>query len=99
MSASRGVADSERVYVVDRIEGDAAVLVPDEDALPDQDVPVASLRQRPSEGDVLRVPVRDGAPVWKDALADPQLRAERMAAAQRRLDRLAKRDPGGDVAL
>ena len=68
-------------------------------ALPDEDVSVATFAQRPTEGDVLRVPLRDGAPVWEEALADPQLRAERLAAAQHRLDRLAKRDPGGDLAL
>lgn len=99
MSDCRGCADSERLYVVDRIERDAAVLVPDDHALPDEDVSIATFAQRPTEGDVLRVPLRDGAPVWKDALADPQLRADRLAAAQRRLDRLAKRDPGGDLAL
>ena len=58
-------------------------------ALPDEDVSVATFAQRPTEGDVLRVPLRDGAPVWEEALADPQLRAGRLAAAQRRLDRLA----------
>ena len=99
MSGMRGGACSGRVYVVDRIEGSVAVLVPDDDAFPDEDVPVAVLRVRPSEGDVLRVPLRGDAPVWAEAVADPQLRAERLAAARRRLERLAKRDPGGDVAL
>lgn len=99
MSGAPGNADSMRVYVVDRIAEGVAVLVPDDEALPDEDVSVAVLPRRPSEGDVLRVPVRDDALVWTEAVVDPQLRAERMAAAQRRLERLAKRDPGGDVTL
>ncbi len=89
----------DRLYVVDRIAGDVAVLVPDDDTFPDEDVSIAALPSRPSEGDVLRVPVRDGAPVWQAATADPRSRAERLSAADRRLERLAKRDPGGDVAL
>lgn len=92
-------AISERVYVVDRISGGVAVLVPDDDTLPDEDVAVAALPPRLSEGAALRVPVHGSTPVWHEAAADPQLRAEREKAARRRLERLAKRDPGGDVVL
>lgn len=93
-------AESERTYVVDRIEDGVAVLIPDDEAFAPEDVPVQKLGLPVSEGDVVRVPVRaDGSPAWKDVLADPDERAERIEQAEARLGRLRERDPGGDVVL
>ena len=89
-----------RIYVVDRIEGDReriAVLIPD-GGRPVQ-VPVAQLPRGCAEGDVLRVPVRGGQPVWGEAVRDAAERDRRLAAAGELLKKLRRRDPGGDVVL
>lgn len=90
----------ERTYVVDRIEGGVAAMIPDDEVFAPEDVLVRRLGCRVSEGDVVRVPVRaDGSLAWNDARADPRRRAERIEQAEARLERLKKRDPGGDVIL
>ncbi len=90
----------ERTYVVDRIESGVAAMIPDDEAFAPEDVLVRRLGYRVAEGDVVRVPVgADGSLVWSDATADPQQRAERIKEAEARLERLRKRDPGGDVIL
>lgn len=89
-----------RIYVVDRIENGVAVLIPDDEAFACEDMPVRKLGRRVSEGDVVRVPVRaDGSPAWKDVWVDSDQRVERIEQAEARLERLRKRDPGGDVVL
>lgn len=93
-------AASNRIYVVDRIEGDGerlAVLVPDQGAT--VEVPVRQLPRGCTEGDVLRVPVRGGGPVWGEAVQDAAEKARRLAAARERLGKLRGRDFGGDVVL
>ena len=93
----------ESVYVVDRIEGDRVVLVPDDGSVagpnPEQALPRAQLPPV-SEGDVLRVKAkRDGSPDWGSATVDSSLREERLREAEARLVRLRRRDPGGDITL
>ena len=94
------MSDAERIYVIDRFEGPVAVLVPDVEHLPDENVPRSSLPPSASEGDVIRVPLSaEGTPSWYAAAIDPELRRVRLEEARERLDRLKKRDPGGDIAL
>ena len=93
----------ETIFVVDRIEGDRIVLVPD-DPSPSETDPQLVLRryQLPpvAEGDVLRVrSTPDGRPDWSSATVDPVLREERLRDAEARLARLRRRDPGGDISL
>lgn len=89
---------TERVYVLDRIEGATAVLVDDAGAT--LDVPVRSLPSGVREGAVLRVSLRaDGAPDWSTARVDHAEAARRRAEGEERLKRLRKRDPGGDIKL
>lgn len=90
---------SERVYVVDRIEGGVVVLVPEDDAFPDEEVSADDLGPAVSEGDVVRATVSEGVLGWRDAVLDPLLKAERLKRAEDRLRRLRKRDPGGDIVL
>jgi hypothetical protein len=93
-------ADAHRIYVVDRIEGDGerlAVLVPDQGST--VEVPVRQLPRGSAEGDVLRVPVREGGPVWGEAKRDAAEKARRVAAARERLGKLRRGDPRGDVVL
>lgn len=94
------MSDAERIYAIDRFEGPVAVLVPDAGHLPDENVPRSSLPAGASAGDVLRVPPSAaGTPDWRAAAIDPELRRARLEEARDRLDRLGKRDPGGDIAL
>jgi hypothetical protein len=90
---------SERIWVVDRVEGDVAVLVED-DTRARREVLRRTLPQGLREGDVLRVPVdANGEPAWADATADEHLRNERLDEARAAQGRLRRRDRGGDVTL
>ena len=88
----------ESVWVVDRIESDVAILIADRDGR-QADVPVAGLPAGVAEGTVLRVPEADGRPVWSEAVADEEARQARLREAEEVLQRLRRRDPGGDVVL
>ncbi|MXW17602.1 MAG: DUF3006 domain-containing protein [Gemmatimonadetes bacterium] len=86
------------IWVVDRFEGRLAVLVADDDER-QVHVPVAKLPAGTRAGAVLRVPHADGEPRWEAATVDEELRQARLREAEVTLDRLRRRDPGGDVAL
>ena len=88
------------VWVVDRIEGAVAVMVRDGDERR-EDVSLALLSgsEGIAEGTVLRVPEADGRPVWSEAVADEEARQARLREAEEVLQRLRRRDPGGDVVL
>ncbi|MBI2072103.1 MAG: DUF3006 domain-containing protein [Gemmatimonadetes bacterium] len=89
---------TERLYTVDRIEGASAVLVDDAGAT--ATVPNRALPAGAAEGTVLRVPVKaNGQPAWEAARVDPAETARRRAEAEDRIQRLKKRDPGGDIRL
>jgi len=96
--SARKASRSAAWYAVDRLAGRFAVLIGD-DGRPRR-VPRTELPGPVSEGDVLRVPL-DGAgvPEWAAAMADPGERRRRLDEAERRLEKLRKRDPGGDVVL
>lgn len=112
--------DRTTLWVVDRVEGDALVIVEDEtgrtEEVPRRSLAAGTSRPAPdvaetgvapteraagiSEGSVLRVPLgRDGAPVWADAVVDEAVRRARIEEAERLLDELKRRDPGGDIAV
>ena len=93
MSEPRGI------WVVDRIEGDTAVLVEDGSG-GTLEVARSLISVSVDEGTVLRVPAtEEGGPHWGLAEADEELRQRRLAEAQSVLEKLKKRDPGGDVVL
>ena len=85
-------------YAVDRLEGQMAVLVGDDETtvnLPRRDLPA-----RVREGTVLRVELgADGSPDWASAKIDDQERERRLKAAQERLNRMSESDPGGDITI
>jgi hypothetical protein len=88
--------NTEVVYVVDRIEGDVAVLVDEKEH--GTDVPVDRFQVPLEEGLVLRVPVGDkGIPQW--GKAEPDRRATEARDAEEAMNRLRSRDPGGDVRI
>lgn len=85
-------------YAVDRLEGSIVILIGDDGTT--HEVLRASLPKPTGEGVVLRVPLdASGRPRWAAATADPGERRRRLDEAERRLEELRKRDPGGDVVL
>lgn len=94
-----GPEERERVWVVDRIEGERVVLVEDESGRT-AEVGRSAIGAGVREGTVLRVPMSPSGRIdWKDARADEAERAAREEEARDILDGLRDRDPGGDVAL
>lgn len=96
--ASDGDGGETRIWVVDRVDKPLAVLVADDDGR-GADVPLARLPASVREGSVLRVPHSDGEPQWDGAEVDEELRRARLNEAEAALDRLRRRDPGGDITL
>jgi hypothetical protein len=84
-------------YVVDRIEGEYAIIESDVGAT--YDVPLAVLGRHAREGAVLRVPGTPEAPAWELATRDLTEEAARRERAAARLRALRDRDPGGDLVL
>ena len=85
-------------YAVDRLEGQMAVLVGDDETT--VDLPRRSLPARVREGTVLRVALgADGRPDWASAKIDDKERERRLKAEQERLDRMSESDLGGDITL
>jgi hypothetical protein len=92
------MSESERTWVVDRIEGEVAVLVADDDQ-EILDMPLNVLPRGLREGAVLKVPESKGHPLWGSAMLDEELRLTRLRQAEIILDELKNRDPGGDIVL
>ena len=92
------MSDTQRIWVIDRIEREVAVLIAD-DNRETVDIPMSVLPGRLPEGTVLRVPEGIGGPVWASAKLDEESRLERRREAEEVLDELRQRDPGGDILL
>ena len=92
------VGPGDVIWVVDRVEGPIAVLVRDENERT-EDVPIGVLPGGSREGSVLRVPEADGRPDWAAAVLDEEARRARLREAEEVLERLRRRDPGGDIEL
>ena len=90
------------VWVVDSIEDGVAVLVEagDTEELAVIEMAAELLGVSAVEGAVLVVPLGDvGEPMWDQAQRDREAEEELEAEAERVIDELKKRDPGGDVVL
>ena len=97
-SQGMSMSESERTWVVDRIEGEVAVLVADDDQ-EILDMPLNVLPRGLREGAVLRVTEINGHPLWVSATVDEESRLRRLREAETALDELKNRDPGGDIVL
>ena len=97
-SQGMSMSESERTWVVDRIEGEVAVLVADDDQ-EILDMPLNVLPRGLREGAVLKVPESKGHPLWGSAMLDEELRLKRLRQAETILDELKNRDPGRDIVL
>jgi len=92
------MSESERVWVVDRIEGEIAVLVAD-DNQEMLDMPLNILPRGVREGTVLKVTESKGDLLWVSAIVDEESRLKRLRQSETALDELKSRDPGGDIVL
>ena len=92
------MSERERIWVVDRIEGEAAVLVADDDQEM-LDIPLNVLPHGVREGTVLRVTESKDHLLWVSAMLDEELRLRRLRQAETALNELKSRDPGGDIVL
>ena len=91
--------DAPEVWVVDRVDGAVAVLVAQDTEIVVQ-VQAELLGADAVEGAVLLVPLGDvGEPIWAEAERDEEAEARFRADAEETIERLKKRDPGGNVAL
>jgi hypothetical protein len=98
-SRDTGEATSSAVFVVDRRENKILVLVNDAGDTFEVDASRFPARCR-IEGAVLRVPLGlDSAPVWNKAVRDRIEEKRRLSLLTERLERLRRKDPGGDVSL
>ena len=88
---------AEEIWVIDRFEGDTAIL--ESDSRSHIQVPRSALPQGAREGDALNV-VRatDDPQDWTFTL-NPAETERRLREAKSVLDELKHRDPGGDVQL
>ena len=92
------MSDTERIWVVDRIEREVAVLMADHN--PEMlDIALNILPDGLREGSVLKVPEDIGGPLWASARLDEESGLERLREAEEVLDELRERDPGGDIVL
>lgn len=86
-------------FTVDRIES-GIVILQDEDGADHQVADALLPKACRSEGAVLSVPESpNGKPDWSRAERDSAAEKHLLADAEARLERLRRRDPGGDVKL
>lgn len=91
-------SSSEAFYVVDRLEGELAILVADDGTT--VEVTRTRLPREAREGSVLRVPLSQAAPPdWSKGVLDEAEQQRRLSEARARLEDLRKRDPGGNITL
>ena len=81
------MSEKERIWVVDRIEGEAAVVVADDDQEM-LDIPLNVLPHGVREGTVLRVTESKGHLLWVSAMLDEDLRLEKTQASRNRAARI-----------
>ena len=88
----------DELYTVDRIEGELAILVGDSGE--EHSVQLHQLPGGTTEGTVLRL-IRDadGLLDWQSAQIDQTESKRRTQEAEDLLNKLRRRDPGGDVEL
>ena len=92
------MTDKPARFVVDRREG-AMLAIEDADGV-FRDVPVADLpAECRAEGAVIDVPVVAGRPDWGRAERNRAEERRRVMELTKRMNRLRKKDPGGDVEL
>jgi hypothetical protein len=99
LNANESSEGNIETWAVDRVEGELAIVVQEDDEIVVQ-VGVVELGDYAVEGALLRVPLGPvGEPLWAEATRALEAEAERRVGAGKRIAELQERDPGGDVAL
>ena len=88
----------KRIWAVDRIEGEVAVLVSDTSNRI-VEVNLKKLPEGTKEKSILRVFERKDQPVWSSAVLDESIEVGKESETGRIIEGLKKRDPGGDVVI
>ena len=88
----------KRIWAVDRIEGDIAVLVSDADSRAVQ-VSLTKLPEGTEEKSILHVFERRDQPVWNSAVLDESIQIEKESDSEEIVEDLKQRDPGGDITI
>ena len=88
----------KRIWAVDRIEGDIAVLVSDADSKAIQ-VSLTKLPEGTEEKSILHVFERRDQPVWSSAVLDESIEVQIEGDAEKIVEDLKQRDPGGDIKV
>jgi hypothetical protein len=88
----------KRIWAVDRIEGEVAVLVSDTN----NRIVEVSLKKLPEgtkEKSILHIFERRDQPIWGSAVLDESIEVQRKKKAEAIVEDLKKRDPGGDIEI
>ena len=88
----------KRIWAVDRIEGDVAVLVSDVDSRAVQ-VSLTKLPEGTEEKSILHAFERRGQPVWSSAVLDESIEVQKESESEAIMEDLKQRDPGGDIVI
>ena len=88
----------KRIWAVDRIEGDTAVLVSDVDSKVIQ-VSLTKLPEGTEEKSILHAFERRGQPVWSSAVLDESIEVQKESESEEIMEGLKQRDPGGDIII
>ena len=88
----------KRIWAVDRIEGDVAVVVSDAGSRAVQ-VSLTKLPEGTEEKSILHVFERREQPVWNSAVLDESIEIEKESESEEIVEGLKQRDPGGDITI
>ena len=88
----------KRIWAVDRIERDIAVLVSDADNRI-VEVDLKNLPEGAEEKSILHVFERKDQPVWSSAVLDESVQVEKESESEEIVEDLKQRDPGGDIQI
>ena len=89
---------NKRIWAVDRIEGDVAVLISDIDNRT-VEVSLKKLPEDTKEKSILHVFERRDQPVWNSAVLDESIEVQKESESEEIVEDLKQRDPGGDIII
>ncbi len=89
---------NKRIWAVDRIEGEVAVLVSDTSNRI-VEVNLKKLPEGMKEKSILRVFERKDQPVWSSAVLDESIEVQKESDGEDIVEDLKQRDPGGDIII
>jgi len=88
----------KRIWTVDRIEGDVAVLVSDTNNRI-VEVSLKKLPEETKEKSILHIFERRDQPIWGSAVLDESVEVQKESESEEIVGELKQRDPGGDIKI